>query len=73
MGTTNLPLTLWSFALYLIGHAKNGISSLDSNCHSGVTCNTAWLVHSKIMKSMSGREDAYVLKGRIQLDDAYLG
>ena len=39
----------------------------------GVTCNTAWLVHSKIMRSMSEREDAYVLQGRVQLDDAYLG
>ena len=73
MEATKLPLTLWFLAFYLIGHAKNGISSLELSRHLGVTCNTAWLLHSKIMRSMSEREDAYVLRGRVQLDDAYLG
>ena len=34
---------------------------------------TAWLLHNKILRAMSEREDAYVLRGKIQMDDAYLG
>ena len=33
----------------------------------------AWLLHNKILRTMSEREDAYVLCGKIQMDDAYLG
>ena len=34
---------------------------------------TEWLLHNKILKAMSDRDDAYVLRGKIQMDDAYLG
>jgi hypothetical protein len=32
-----------------------------------------WLPHNKFLRDMSEREDAYVLRGKIQMDDAYLG
>jgi transposase-like protein len=73
MAATKLPLTIWFLAFYVIGQAKNGISSLELSRHLGVTCNTAWLVHSKIMRSMCERDEAYVLQGRVQIDDSYLG
>jgi transposase-like protein len=73
MEGTKLPLTIWFLAFYLIGQAKNGISSLELSRHLGVKWDTAWLVHSKIMRSMSEREEAYVLQGKVQIDDAYLG
>jgi hypothetical protein len=41
--------------------------------HLGVNYRTAWLVHNKIMQAMSEREEAYVLRGKVQVDDAYLG
>jgi hypothetical protein len=31
-----------------------------------VNYDTAWLLHNKIMKAMSEREDSYVLLGKIQ-------
>jgi hypothetical protein len=37
-----------------------------------VNYDTAWLLHNKIMKAMSEREESYVLMGKIQMDDAYL-
>ena len=70
---TKLPLTVWFLAFYLIGQAKTGISSLELSRHLGVNYDTAWLLHNKIMKAMSEREDSYVLLGKIQIDDAYLG
>jgi transposase-like protein len=73
MEATKLPLTMWFLAFYLIGQAKNGISSLELSRTLGVNYDTAWLLQSKIMRAMSEREEAYVLKGNVQIDDAYLG
>ena len=73
MQATKLPLTIWFQAFYLMGQAKTGISSLELSRHLGVKYDTAWLLHNKILRAMSEREDAYVLRGKIQMDDAYLG
>jgi hypothetical protein len=73
MQATKLPLTTWFLASYLIGQAKTGISSLELSRHLGVNYDTAWLLHNKILRAMTEREEAYVLRGKIQLDDAYLG
>jgi transposase-like protein len=73
MEATKLPLTKWFQAFYFVGEAKTGISSLSLMRMLGVNYRTAWLVHNKIMQAMSEREEAYVLRGRVQIDDAYLG
>ena len=73
MEATKLPLTLWFLAFYFIGQAKNGLSSLELSRHLGVSCNTAWLVHGKIIRAMSEREESDVLRGKVQMDEAYLG
>ncbi len=73
MEATKLPLTIWFLAFYLIGQAKNGISSLELSRSLGVNYDTAWLLQSKIMRAMTEREETYVLKGNVQIDDAYLG
>ncbi len=70
---TKLPLTTWFLAFYLIGQAKTGISSLELSRHLGVKYDTAWLLHNKILRAMADREEAYLLRGKIQIDDAYLG
>lgn len=70
---TKLPLTIWLLAFYLVGQAKTGISSLALRRHLGVNYRTVWLVHFMIMQAMKERDGAYVLRGKVQLDDAYLG
>jgi transposase-like protein len=70
---TKLPLTTWFLAFYLIGQAKTGISSLELSRHLGVNYDTAWLLHNKILKAMSERDEVDLLRGKIQIDDAYLG
>lgn len=72
MQATKLPLTTWFLAFYLIGQAKTGISSLELSRHLGVKYDTAWLLHNKILRAMADREEAYLLRGKIQMDDAYL-
>jgi transposase-like protein len=73
MQATKLPLTTWFLAFYLIGQAKTGISSLELSRHLGVNYDTAWLLHNKILRAMADREEGYLLRGKIQMDDAYLG
>jgi hypothetical protein len=65
-----LPLTTWFLAFYLVGQAKTGISSLALRRHLGVNYRTAWLVHNKIMHALKVRDGAYVLRGKVQVDDA---
>ena len=66
MQATKLPLTTWFLAFYLIGQAKTGISSLELSRHLGVKVDTAWLLHNKILRAMADREEAYLLRGKIQ-------
>ena len=73
MQATKLPLTTWFLAFYLIGQAKTGISSLELSRHLGVKYDTAWLLHNKILRAMADREEAYLLRGKVQIDDSYLG
>jgi hypothetical protein len=59
--------------LYLVGDAKTGLSSLSLIRKLGVKYWTAWMLHNKIMQAMGEREKSYVLRVKVQLDDAYLG
>ena len=70
---TKLPLTTWFLAIYLISQAKTGLSALALRRQLGVSYPTAWLIHHKLMQVMAVREERYVLEGKIQMDDAYLG
>jgi hypothetical protein len=70
---TKLPLTTWFLAIYLISQAKTGLSALALKRQLGVTYPTAWLIHHKLMQVMADREARYLLEGKIQVDDAYLG
>lgn len=70
---TKLPLTTWFLASYLISQAKTGLSALALRRQLGVSYPTAWLIHHKLMQVMADREARYVLAGKVQVDDAYLG
>jgi hypothetical protein len=73
MEATKLPLTTWFLAFYLVGQAKASISSLALMRQLGVNYRTAWLMHNKIIQAMSQQEEARVLRGKVQIDDAYFG
>ena len=73
MQDTKIPLISCFLAFYLVGQAKTGISSLELRRCLGVNYDTAWLLHNKILRAMTEREEAYLLRGMILIDDAYLG
>jgi transposase-like protein len=70
---TKLALTVWFLAIYMISQAKTGLSALALKRYLGVSYPTAWLVHHKLMQAMVEREARYVLSGKVEVDDAYLG
>lgn len=70
---TKLPLRLWFLAIYLLTQSKNNVSALELMRHLGVGYRTAWRLKHKLMTVMAIREERRVLKGRVEIDDAYLG
>ncbi len=70
---TKLPLTLWFLAMHLLTSARNNVSALELMRHLGVRYTTAWRMKHKLMAVMATREEQRVLKGRVEIDDAYLG
>lgn len=70
---SKLPLTTWFLAIYLISQAKTGLSALALKRSLGVSYPSAWLMQHKLMQAMAAREQRYVLEGKVQIDDAYLG
>jgi transposase-like protein len=71
---TKLPLTAWFAAIYHLTQSKGGISSVELGRRLGVKQGTAWLMKHKLMRAMAKREAAKPkFKGRVEVDDAYLG
>ena len=73
MEHTHLPLRLWFLAMYLLTQHKNAISALALKRQLGVSYKTAWLIKHKLMQTMAQRDARYLLHGRVEIDDAYLG
>lgn len=71
--STNLPLTKWFLAIYLMTQSKNGISQLALSRQVGVSINTAALMYHKIAQAMLERDNSKPLSGDIEADDAYWG
>ena len=71
--STNLPLTKWFLAMFLIVTGKNGISALELSRQIGVSYNTAWSMKHKIMQAMVEHDNQIKLEGLVTVDDTYLG
>ena len=71
--STNLPLTKWFIAIYLLAQSKNGISILELMRQIRVGYRAAWRMKHKLMQAMNEKEEDTLLSGRVEVDDAYLG
>lgn len=70
---TNLGLPDWFWAIYRMAQDKKGFSAMQLMKEINVSYPSAWSVLHKIRCAMEERDKQYRLKGRIELDDAYLG
>ena len=71
--SSKLPLRLWFKAIYLLTQSKKGISSIELSRRLGVTQTAAWMMKHKLKQVMLERNAAKRLKGKVQMDDAYVG
>jgi transposase-like protein len=71
--SSKLPLRLWFKAMYHLTQSKQGMSGLELSRRLGITYNAAWKLKHKLAQVMLERNAKKRLKGKVQMDDAYLG
>lgn len=71
--SSQLPLTTWFLAIYLITQAKEGMSALSLRRFLGISVNAAFKLKHKLQHVMKEADDQLVLEGFVELDDVYWG
>lgn len=69
---SNIPLTTWFPAMYIIASHKKGISSCQLAKDLGVTQKTAWFMLHRIRESLKDKE-SQLLTGTVEIDETYMG
>lgn len=69
---SNIPLSTWFAAMYLISAHKKGISSCQLARDLDVTQKTAWFMLHRIRESLKDK-DSSLLSGTIEVDETYGG
>ncbi len=70
---SRVPLTKWFLAMYLDAESKRGISATELQHKIGVCFSTAWFLLFRLRSAMGQREARHLLRGVVQMDDAYYG
>ncbi len=70
--SSNIPLTTWFPAVYLITAHKKGISSIQLAKDLGITQKTAWFMLHRVRETLANN-DGLLLKNVVEVDEVYLG
>jgi transposase len=70
---TRTPLQVWFYAIYLFCTTRHGVSGKELERTLGVTYKTAWRMGQQIRKLMAKADGFEMLKGHVELDEAYVG
>jgi transposase len=70
---TRTPLQTWFYAIYLFIATRHGVSAKEMQRTLGVTYKTAWRIGHKIRELMTKADGFEMLKGHVELDEAYVG
>ncbi len=68
---SNIPLSTWFPAMYLVSAHKKGISSIQLSKDLGVTQKTAWFMLHRIRESLK-EKDSTLLSGIVEIDETYM-
>ena len=71
MQGSNLPLSKWAFAAYLMSTNLKGVSSMKLHRDLGVTQKTAWHLAHRIREAW--KSGATVFGGPVEVDETYIG
>ena len=72
MEASNIPLTIWFPAMYLIASHKKGISSVQLAKDLGITQKSAWFMLHRIRESLK-EKDSPILDNTVEVDETYIG
>ncbi len=67
------PLQVWFYAIYLFVTTRHGVSGKELQRQLGVTYKTAWRMGQQIRKLMGDAHGFELLKGHVEMDEAYVG
>ncbi len=73
MEDSPLSLEIWLIAMWLIGNAKNGISSWEIHRALGVTQKTAWFLLHRIRFAMDNGGMFTKMTGEVEADETFIG
>lgn len=68
---TNIPLSTWFPAMYILASHKKGISSIQLAKDLGVTQKTAWFMMHRIRESLKDKSST-LLGGIVEIDETYM-
>ena len=71
MQGSNIPLSKWALAAYLMTTNLKGVSSMKLHRDLGVTQKTAWHLTHRIRKAMESGSDPFT--GPVEVDETYIG
>src|SRR5215213_4814482 len=69
---SNIPLSTWFPAMYLIISHKKGISSIQLAKDLGVTQKTSWFMLHRIRESLKSKGSS-LLSNVVEVDEVYIG
>ncbi len=72
MEDSPIGLDKWLAAIWLIGNAKNGISSYEVHRALGITQKSAWFLLHRVRLAMQ-QGTFHKLKGEVEVDETFLG
>ena len=69
---TNIPLSTWFAAIYLISAHKKGISSAQLSRDLGIAQKTAWFLLHRIREALRDKK-GFLLGNEVEADETYIG
>ena len=69
---SNIPLSKWFLAQYIIMSHKKGISSIQLGKDIGVTQKTSWFMLHRIREQLKANNSP-MLSGTVEIDECYIG
>lgn len=70
MEGSHVSIRIWLLAMYVMGTARKGISSVQLSKTLGVTQKTAWFMAQRIRQACDSTE---MLRGVVEVDETYIG
>jgi transposase len=70
---SHTALQSWFYAIYLFIVTRHGVSGKELQRALGVTYKCAWRMGQQIRKLMGSADEFEILKGHVELDEAYVG